>query len=466
MSERQWKTWELVKRIETGLLSVGEAAHMLGRSQRQMRRIRRRVRKRGRAALVHGNRGQRPANRLSDRERAQVVEWRRKKYLGFNDQHLTEKLVEVEGLKVSRSTVQRLLRGAGIGAVRRHRPPKHRRRRERKAQAGQMILWDGSRHDWLEGRGPVLCLMGAIDDATGELLPGAHFVEQECAAGYLRVLRAIVQTQGVPHSAYMDRHGSLKRNDDWWTLEEELRGVQDPTHVGRALDALAIEVIYALSPQAKGRVERLWGTLQDRLASELRLAQAQTLDEANALLTWFRTDFNRRFALPPAESTAAWRPVRRGLDLERLCSFGYEATVLNDNTVRMGGIVLDLPPGPGGRSYAKARVEVRQLLDGSWRVYRQDVLLATGASTAIGELRAQRKRKRSAASRAFRRGIEQWAVGSPVSLPPHFGRRRGRFAFPGDSRRRLPPGKPRRLTDTATKKRPSKGEDTIAEQIR
>ena len=198
----------------------------------------------------------------------------------------------------------------------------------------------------------------------------------------------------------MDQHGALKRNDDHWTLAEELRGRQDPTQVGGALEALAIACIYALSPQAKGRVERLWGTLQDRLTSELRLAQARTVAEANAVLAGYRLDHNRRFAVRPHDATSAWRPVRSGLDLERICSFRYEATVLNDNTVRLGGtIVLDIPPRPRGRSWAGTRVEVRQLLDGTWRVYSGDRLIATGPATTHGELRAllhRRKRGRGA----------------------------------------------------------------------
>jgi hypothetical protein len=244
-------------------------------------------------------------------------------------------------------------------------------------------------------------LIGAVDDASGELLPGAHFVEQECAAGYLTVLKAIAEQKGLAWSAYMDRHGSLKRNDAYWTLEEELRGEQAPTQVGRALKALEIEVIYALSPQAKGRIERLWGTLQDRLVSELRLAKASTAAQANSVLDRFLPEHNARFALSPTDSTSAWRCVRRGTDLERVCSFYYEATVLNDNTVRLGGsIVIDIPPGPRKRSYAGVRVEVRQLLDGSWRVYTDTALIATAAPSATGELRAFKGRRRppSAAS--------------------------------------------------------------------
>lgn len=399
MSQRQWKRLDAVERIGQGVLTVREAAEVLGVSARQVRRLRRAVAQRGAKAVVHGNTGRAPQHRVAEAVRERIVELRRRKYAGFNDQHFTEKLCEVEGVTISRASVQRLLRAAGIGPPRR-RPPKHRRRRDRKPQAGLMILWDGSRHEWLEQRGPMLCLMGAIDDATGELLPGAHFVDQECAAGYLRVLKAIAEEKGLPWSAYMDRHGSLKRNDGHWTLAEELRGVQDPTQVGRALQALEIEVIFALSPQAKGRVERLWGTLQDRLVSELRLAGATTAEEATAVLQAFRPEHNRRFAISPADATPAWRAVRRGTDLARLCSFHYEATVLPDNTVRLAGMVIDVPPGPRKRSYAGARIELRQLLDGSWRVYLGADVIATKAATTT-ELRTVKQRRRRPPSAAW-----------------------------------------------------------------
>ena len=400
MSERQWKRLDAVERIARGVLTSGEAAEVLGLSVRQVRRLRRAVQRKGRQGVVHGNVGRAPKHRVAAGVQERIVELRRTKYAGFNDHHFTEKLCEVEGVAISRPSVQRLLRRAGIGPPRRRRAPKHRRRRDRRAQAGLMILWDGSRHEWLEERGPMLCLMGAIDDASGELLPGAHFVEHECAAGYLRVLKAIAEEKGLPWSAYMDRHGSLKRNDAHWTLEEERRGAQDPTQVGLALQALEIEVIYALSPQAKGRVERLWGTLQDRLVSELRLIGAHTVEQANAVLGTFRPDHNRRFAIGAANPAPAWRRVRRGTDLERVLSFAYEVTVLNDNTVRLAGMVIDILPGPRNRSYAGTRVELRQLLDGSWRVYLGEVVIATAAATTAGELRTLRRRRRRPPSAA------------------------------------------------------------------
>jgi hypothetical protein len=391
-----------VRRVLAGSWKMAEGAQATGVSVRQMRRLCRAVERRGEAAVVHGNRGRPAHNRLGAALERQVVGLYRHKYRGFNDQHFTEKLVGEEGLTVSRASVRRWLRAAGLAAVRKHRPPRHHRRRERKPQAGLMLLWDGSRHDWLEGRGPLLCLVGAIDDATSEFLPGARFVAQECAAAYLAVLRTIAQERGLPWSCYGDRHSIFRRNDDCWTLEEELRGRQDPTQVGRALEALQIERIDALSPQAKGRVERLWGTLQDRLTSELRLRKVRTAGAAEAVLQDYLRDHNRRFAVPAAEAQSAWRAMPPGTDLDRVLSFFYEATVGNDNTVKVGEQVLQIPPGPGGRGYAHARVEVRQLLDGSWRIYHKNKLVALVPATELGELRVTKTKKRPIASRVFR----------------------------------------------------------------
>jgi transposase len=376
MSHGQWRKLDVMERIERGELTVSEGAQVLGLSRRQVQRLRKRVRAHGPKGVIHGNTGRRPKHKTADAIRDRVVELWREKYTGFNDQHFTEKVNEVEGLSISRQTIRRFLRSAGIASVRKRRPPAHRRRRDRRPQAGQMILWDGSRHDWLEERGPRLCLMGAIDDATGELLPDAHFVERECSAGYLRVLRDIVEIKGVPLSAYMDRHGTLKRNDNNWTRSEQLAGRQDPTHVKRALDDLGIQVIYALSPQAKGRVERLWGTLQDRLVSELRLAQARTLGEANKVLAKYRLQHNARFAVPPENANAAWRPCPKGLTAEEICAFQYVRVVQNNNTVRIGNQVIDIRKHPTRTTFANATVLVRHLLRGEYRVYYQGERIA------------------------------------------------------------------------------------------
>lgn len=410
MSSREWKRLDAVDRVKAGSITNAEAAVALGLSARQMRRVRARVAKMGPKGVVHGNRGHGPAHQVIEQVRARVVELRLGKYVDFNDQHFTEKLAEEEGVVLSRPTVRRVLRTAGIRAVCQRRGPQHRRRRTRKAQAGMMLLWDGSSHAWLEERGPRLCLMGALDDATGELLEGAHFVAHECSAGYLRVLLEVTSTKGLPWSIYMDHHGSLFRNDDHWSEQERQRGKQEPTQVGRALATLGIEPIPALSPQAKGRIERLWRTLQDRLVSELRLAGARTMEEANAVLKHFIVDYNRRFAVAAAVAQPAWRQVGESVDLKRVCSFGYQTRVLNDNTVRLHGVMIDIAPGPQQHSYARARVEVRQLLDGSWRVYYHDQMIATAPSTASGELRALKGRYHWAPPAAPARGSKADAI--------------------------------------------------------
>lgn len=256
-----------------------------------------------------------------------------------------------------------------------------------------MLLWDGSTHDWLEGRGPMLCLMGAVDDATGGLMPGAHFVEHECSVGYLRVLLAICEAKGTPLAIYMDRHSSLKRNDEHWTLEEELRGEQDKTQVGRALAELGIEAIFALSAQAKGRVERLWGTLQDRLVSEMRLAGVVDAAGANAFLPTFTVDYNQRFARPARDVVLAWRSVKKQ-QAQRACALAYPVKIGNDNTVRHQGHVIDVAPGPKGRSYAGTSAELRHLLDGSVQLLQGEALLEIACQPLPPPLYTARKNKR------------------------------------------------------------------------
>jgi hypothetical protein len=247
--------------------------------------------------------------------------------------------------------------------------------------------------------------MAAIDDATGELLPGAHFVDQEGTLGYLRVLRAIITEKGVPLTAYMDRHAALKRNDKHWTKEEQLAGRQEPTQVHRALDDLGVQVLYALSPQAKGRVERLWGTLQDRLVSELRLVGAATVAAADRVLDEYRLKHNERFAVPPADVNEAWRARVSGYNANTTCALQHVRVVASNNSVRIGKQIIDIPSRSGRRhSYAKAEVIVRHQLDGRYRVYFDGEMIAQAMGTppteshnelrSIGKHRSRRATKK------------------------------------------------------------------------
>jgi hypothetical protein len=360
-----------------------------------MKRLRREVKKRGVEALVHGNRGKRAWNKTVLEKIKKVIQLTRGQYQGLNDTHLTEKLKEKEKINLSRPTVRRLLRAVGIAAVRKRGVKRHYKRRERKAQEGALLLWDGSPHRWFGEKLGEWSLMAVIDDATGALVCGV-FAAQEDAQSYLICLRQILLEKGIPLALYMDRHGIFHRNDDHWTLPEQLAGEQTPTQVTQALLALGIEPIFALSPQAKGRVERLFNTLQDRLVQELRLVGITTPEAATFFLNGsFKADFNARFSKPARESQAAWRPLPKGLDVDRICSFRYEATVGNDNAVRLAGMILDIPAGPRRRGYAKARVEVRQLLDGRWRVYhKNELLLETTPPVVQAPLRTLRRRQR------------------------------------------------------------------------
>jgi transposase len=385
MGQKELKRWHLMKMVEAEKITLREAGEKIGVSYRQAKRIGRAIRERGMKGLAHGNRGRPSNHRLKESLRKKVLALSKGVYWDFNDTHFTEKLRECEGIDLNRETVRKLRRGAGMGPKRRRRGPKHRKRRERKAQEGWMVLWDGSPHAWFGPEHPPCCLMAAIDDATGKVL-AARFFPFEGSAGYLWLLKEMVKTYGIPMILYQDRHGALHRNDSHWSLEEQLAGRQEPTQVGLALEALGIQPIWALSPQAKGRVEKLFATLQDRLGAELRLKGIVTTEEANRFLqSTFLKTFNRRFAVKPRESQKAWREVSKDLDLDRIIGFRYTSTVGNDNTVRLGGLILDVPPGPQRSSYAKAKVEVRQLLNGSWRIYAKDRLIAKHCPTSLKE---------------------------------------------------------------------------------
>jgi len=397
MGQRELKRWHLMELVKAGKITLREAGEKIGVSYRQAKRIGRAIRERGVKGLIHGNRGRPSNSRLKESLRERVLKLSKEVYWDFNDTHFTEKLRECEGIDLNRETVRKLRREMGVAPKRKRRGPKHRKRRERKVQEGWMVLWDGSPHPWLGSEHPPCCLMAAIDDATGKLL-AARFFPFEGSSGYLWLLKEMVKKHGIPMIIYQDRHGALHRNDNHWSLEEQLAGRQEPTQVGLALEAFSIQVISALSPQAKGRVERLFATLQDRLGAELRLKGIVTLEEANRFLeSTFIKAFNRRFAVRPIESQKAWRKAPKDLDMDRIISFRYTATVGNDNTVRLGGLILDIPPGPQGRSYANAKVEARQLLNGSWRIYQKDHLIAKHSPTPLKEpLRALPRKKHHA----------------------------------------------------------------------
>ena len=373
LSTREMQRVAVLADCTKGRLTCARAAELLGLSLRHLKRLKRRYGQGGEAALAHVSRGRASPRRIPESVRRHILHLARTPYAGFNDHHLCEKLVEVEGLRLSRETLRRILRRAGLGPPRRRRPPAHRQRRARRPREGEMLQVDGSPHDWLEGRGPQITLLGFQDDATGKVV-GAQFFPSESTDGYFRVWRSVLRRYGVPLSLYGDRCGVFVRNDDHWSLEEQLAGRRQPTQFGRALEQLGVTFIPAHSAQAKGRIERLWGVFQDRLRSELRLAGAVDLATANQVLRRFLPDYNRRFGRAPAHAEKAWRPAPR--DLHRICCFLHERIVSNDNIVQWDGRRFQIPPQPRRFSFAGARVQLVQDLAGRITIYHGDTKLA------------------------------------------------------------------------------------------
>jgi transposase len=377
MSQKEFQRVKVIENAAGGRLSVREASRLLQLSERQVQRLKRRYRPDSVDWVQHGNRGRPMPWALSVPQKQLILTLARGKYQGFNDSHLAEKLRAEENLAVSRETVRRLLRAAKLASPQKRRPRQYRSRRPPRPRFGMMALTDASRHDWLEGRGPVLTLIGFQDDASSQIL-AAHFqLEAENTVGYLRAIHAMITTHGVPLSLYRDRHSIFQRNDPHWTLAEQLAGKQSPTQLGRVLEELGIEQIPAYSPQAKGRIERAWRTCQDRLVSELRLAGATTLAQANAVLARFCADYNQRFARPAAEAVRDFRSLPRRFDLARCLALHYQRVVAADHTVTLGANAIALPPLPGHRGYAGETVELAHHLDGRLHVYRGDQLLLT-----------------------------------------------------------------------------------------
>ena len=367
------KRLDVIQRVYRSELTVVQAALVMGVSERQCYRVKARVGKVGAKGVVHGNRGRRCKRKIKEKMVQRVVELARGKYRGFNDHHLTEKLKEQEQIELSREKVRRILRAEGIASPRKRRGIKHRSRRERRASEGMMLQVDGSPHDWLQGRGPRLCLIGAIDDATNKVM-GALFVQAESSWGYFHLFCEIFKEHGVSQSIYTDCH-SVFFTDREPTIDEQLINHRPTTEVGRGLEELGVTLILAHSPQAKGRIERLWNTFQDRLVSELRLAKAKTVQQAIVVLDRYLPVHNRKFA-KPAKAQPAWRKVS-ALQIERALCFKQQRTVAKDNTVTFEGTIFQIPKSSPFRSHANKRIDLHVLLDGAVEFFYKNEKIAT-----------------------------------------------------------------------------------------
>lgn len=367
LNETEQRKAQILARLVSGSLSTGQAATLLGLSQRQARRLCARYQKEGMAAVLHGNRQRQPHNKTDAATVAQVMTLAGEggPYFGFSACHLQEMLAQRHDLHIGRSTLDRLLKEQGIKKCRKRAIQRRpHQKRERQPAEGMLLQIDGSLHDWLEGRGRKLCLVGAIDDATGKVLY-LHFHLSETQEAYLLLLRTIAQERGLPMAAYHDKH-TILRSPKKATIEDELAGTAPMSQVQRVLHELGIESIAAQSPQAKGRVERLWGTLQDRLVKEMRLEAVADQDAANAFLPGFVARFNARFAVAAADPESVWVPLDDGFDLARHFSTKQFRTVKSDQTLSFLGRTLLLCEK---RSFAGERVAVCVTPEGQTFLY-------------------------------------------------------------------------------------------------
>ena len=337
-------------------MTLDQAAMLMGVTTRHTRRMLAAYREEGAAAVAHGHRGRQPPNATPDAVVADVVHLARTRYEGANHTHLRELLSEREGIDIGRTTLRRILVNAGLSSPRRRRPPKHRVRRQRMPREGMLVQMDGSHHPWLGDQAPPFALLIAVDDATGAVVD-ALFCDQEDSRNYFLLIQGLVQHLGVPVALYTDRHAVFKHTPGSGLPEM-------PTQFSRAMEELGIQMIFARSPQAKGRVERTAGTFQDRLVTELRLAGASSIGAANRVLEQFLPRFNRRFQVPPQHPEPAFRSLDPELCLDQILCFKHRRKVAKDNTVRFQLHTLQLLPGPERPSYAGAAVEVLEGLDG------------------------------------------------------------------------------------------------------
>lgn len=365
MSVKERRRLRVLSQVESGQITLSQAAEQMEVCYRHAKRLKQRFTAQGDGGLVHRLRG-RPGNRRGDPElRRQVVALYRERYSDFGLTLACEYLLSEHGLVVNDSTLERWLSAEGLWRPRRKSPPKHHRR-ERRPCLGELVQIDGSHHDWFEGRAPKCVLMVMIDDATNRTW--AQFYESENALASMDIFRQWSLQWGMPLALYPDRHSIYWQNGEEADEVEDRTGKRPLTQFGRAMDELGVGCHPAHTPQAKGRVERCNGLLQDRLVKAMRLDGITGIDQGNAYLRErYLPALNERFEKPPANASDAHQPVDAAA-LDRALCLREKRVVGRDHCVSFEGRVLQLDPGRGLPSLAGKRVLIEQVPDGSLRV--------------------------------------------------------------------------------------------------
>lgn len=333
MSVKELRRVHVIRQAMEKKMTQVKAGALVGLTARHVRRLIQRVRREGDRGLAHRGRGKPSNRRIAERLKAKVLRLYEQRYGDFGPTLAAEKLAERHGITISEETLRLWLKARGIDHFTRRKRP-HRAWRERKAHVGELVQLDGSHHDWLEGRGPRGVLMAYIDDASSRVF--ARFYEYEGTIPAMDSFTRYVTQHGIPLAVYADKHTTY-RSPAEPTIAEQLAGVEPTSQFGRALGELGVELIPAHSPQAKGRIERLFGTFQDRLIKELRLAGVATLDEANRFLEAYLPIYNRRFAVQPAQVADLHQPRPAGCDLDRILCLKTTRCLRKDFTIAHQG---------------------------------------------------------------------------------------------------------------------------------
>ncbi|HUL29431.1 MAG TPA: ISNCY family transposase [Thermodesulfobacteriota bacterium] len=361
-SQEELRRLHVIQKVLEGGLRQVEAAELLSLSSRHIRRVVRRVWEEGQRGIVHRSRG-RPSNRkIPDRLKDRVIKLYQTIYKGFGPTLASEKLLERDGVSISDETLRNwLIESGDWKRVRKGR--RHRQWRERKGHRGEMVQIDGSHHAWFEDRGDPCVLMGYIDDAMGDVF--GRFYDHEGTMPAMDSFKRYIRKRGLPLRVYLDKHSTYKSTAKA-TIEEQLEGMEPLSEFERALKELGVEVSHAHSPQAKGRIERLFRTFQDRVVKEMRLRGIKTIEEGNQFLEQYLPLYNKRFSVPPREKQDVHRPLPRGIDLDAILCMKTERTLRNDFTVAHNHKLYQIE-----EATKASKVIVQDRMDGSMRVTYQ-----------------------------------------------------------------------------------------------
>jgi hypothetical protein len=368
MSKQEFSRLDVLLRVQSGQLRIADACTLIGLQRRQVFRLLRNLKHDGATSLLSKRRGKASNHRLPAEVRTLALSIVRERYADFGPTLAAEKLAELHSCSVSRETLRGWMIADGLWVDRRHRLPSPHQPRRRRACLGELIQIDGSEHAWFENRGETCTLLAFVDDATSRLMQ-LRFVASESAFDYLRTTRAYLEAHGKPVAFYSDKHNIFRVN------AKDAVGGDGITQFGRVLSALNIDIICANSPQAKGRIERAFGTLQNRMVKELRLAEISTVAAANAWLPGFIDDYNKRFGRLPSNTKDLHRPLTVADNLDEIIAWREVRTVTHALTLHYDRMLLLLEPTPFARGLVRKKVDVVNYPDGRFAIQFQGTSL-------------------------------------------------------------------------------------------